>query len=84
VNERLLILLKDNIFLFPEQMGDAAMTAKLENEEALQDAILHVLTDSELRTNLARRSLERSQLFSWIVAARKMVAILEKVSRQPV
>ena len=69
---------------FREQLGDTGIMVRVENEEALQDAMLRVLTDSELRKNLARRSLERSQLFSWIVAARKMVAILEKVSRQPV
>ena len=69
---------------FREQLGDTGIIVEVENEEALRDAILRVLTDSELRKNLARRSLERSQLFSWIVAARKMVAILEKVSRQPV
>jgi len=84
VNERILILLKDNRFLFPEQMGDAAIIAKLENEEALQDAMLRVQTDSELRKHLALRSLKRSQLYLWIAATRKIFAMLEKVSRQPV
>jgi hypothetical protein len=40
-------------------MGDAAIIAKLENEEALQDAMLRVQTDSEKKEEVDTQEPEK-------------------------
>jgi alpha-1,3-rhamnosyl/mannosyltransferase len=49
----------------PEVAGDAALLVDPENEEAVTDGILRVLTSPQLRRDLRQRALERARLFSW-------------------
>lgn len=60
---------------FREQVGDAGIVVEVGNVKALCDGILMILSDPARRKEMAQRSLERSQNFSWVVSARKMVAI---------
>ncbi|KRT68792.1 MAG: group 1 glycosyl transferase [candidate division NC10 bacterium CSP1-5] len=65
---------------FREQVGDAGITVQTQNKEALQEAIIRVLSHQDLRKDMASRSLERSRMFSWIVAAQKMADIFETIT----
>jgi glycosyltransferase involved in cell wall biosynthesis len=49
----------------PEVVGTDAITVEPTDEEALSQAMLRVLTDSELAMQLRRRGLARSTTFSW-------------------
>jgi glycosyltransferase involved in cell wall biosynthesis len=61
---------------FREQVGDAGVLVGVGNLEALCDGIFKVLSEPARQKEMAQRSVERSRQFSWIVSARKMVAIL--------
>jgi glycosyltransferase involved in cell wall biosynthesis len=60
----------------PEIAGDAALLCDAESPESLADAILAVLDDANLRTDLQRRALDRARDFSWQECARKTAAVL--------
>lgn len=63
----------------PEVVGDAGLLVDPDNPEALGEALAQVLDDSELRASLRQRGLVRASEFSWARAARKTMAVYEKV-----
>ena len=54
----------------PEVAGDAGLLVDASDVEAIADAIVTLIENSELREQLRSRGLERSQSFSWERAAR--------------
>jgi glycosyltransferase involved in cell wall biosynthesis len=58
----------------PEVVGAAAITVDPMDEDALSQAMLRVLMDSELAGELRRRGLERSTMFSWSRTVAETVA----------
>lgn len=64
-----------NVSSLPEIAGDAGMLVDPEDPGALADAISRVLSDEQLRGNLARRGLERAAGFSWKRAAAETLAV---------
>jgi glycosyltransferase involved in cell wall biosynthesis len=66
-----------------EQVGDAGLIVEVGNVEALSDGICKVLSEPARQREMAQRSQERSQQFSWVASARKMVAIFDQVMREP-
>ncbi|MGI8422758.1 MAG: glycosyltransferase family 4 protein [Chloroflexota bacterium] len=55
----------------PELMGDAALLVDPEDDGALADALRRVLTDPELRSDLAERGPTQAARFSWDKCARE-------------
>ncbi len=49
----------------PEVVGDAGLLVSPIDADALSNAMLQLVTDDALAADLARRGLERSELFSW-------------------
>jgi glycosyltransferase involved in cell wall biosynthesis len=68
-----------NISSLPEVAGDAALTIDPLDVNALTDAILRLLTDTDLRAKLVERGLERVKWFSWERSARQLLDIYEEV-----
>jgi glycosyltransferase involved in cell wall biosynthesis len=54
-----------NTSSLPEVVGDAGLMIDPTDEAALRQAILSLLTDSNLRNELSRRGIERARQFSW-------------------
>ena len=54
----------------PEIVSDSGLCIDPYNVDAIADAIVRMVNDSDLREELARRSLARSRLFDWSKAAR--------------
>jgi glycosyltransferase involved in cell wall biosynthesis len=59
-----------------EVCGDAA--EYVENIDALDATIHHVLSDSARRDDLRRRGLARARLFSWDEAARRLITVFDQ------
>lgn len=66
----------------PEVVGDAALLVDPSDVEALADAIENVLVDQDLRNKLAKKALDRAQLFSWEKTAQQTWSVYEKVSQR--
>lgn len=62
-----------------EIVDDAALTVDAPTVDLLTDAIRRTLTDGELRSELGRRSLERSELFRLDETARGTLDVMRKV-----
>ena len=54
----------------PELVGDAGLIFDPESVEQIADAVQRIWTDEGLRRDLAKRGLERDELFSWEKTAR--------------
>ncbi|MDR3685362.1 MAG: glycosyltransferase family 1 protein [Coriobacteriia bacterium] len=63
----------------PEVVGDAALLFPPGDSAALAGAIESVLTDPELRDDLAHAGVERARLFSWAHTAEETVAVYREV-----
>ncbi|MCL4459346.1 MAG: glycosyltransferase family 4 protein [Chloroflexi bacterium] len=66
----------------PEIVGEAALMVDPTDTAALTQAMRAILSDSELRTSLRRRGLERASLFSWEKTARQTLAVYEEVGQE--
>jgi glycosyltransferase involved in cell wall biosynthesis len=58
----------------PEVVGDAGLLVSPTDPEALTAALLRILTDDDLVTDLSRRGLQRASLFSWDRTAKDTIA----------
>lgn len=58
----------------PEVAGDAALLFPPGDDEALARALDSILSDSALRTELARRGAVQAKRFSWLETARRTLA----------
>ncbi len=67
----------------PEVVGDAGVLVEHADVESLSEAIEAVVTDVGHASDLARRGLERSALFSWADTARKTRAVYQSVLEAP-
>jgi glycosyltransferase involved in cell wall biosynthesis len=65
----------------PEVVGDAGVQVDPHDPEALAGALEQLLLDDTLASELSRQGAERAATFSWESAARKMLAVYEKVAR---
>ncbi|MBI5034334.1 MAG: glycosyltransferase family 4 protein [Chloroflexi bacterium] len=71
-----------NASAIPEVVGDAAITVAPDDEAALGDAIIRVLTDHALYEQMVARGLAQAKKFSWERAAKKTTAIYRAVLSQ--
>jgi len=63
----------------PEVAGDAALTFDPERADCLEELLVRILQDNDLRQKLSAKGLERSSRFSWENAAQETVKLYEKV-----
>ena len=63
----------------PEVCGDAALLVDPTDEAELAAALAAVLSDEDLRRELARRGLERASGFSWSYSAERTLAVYAEV-----
>jgi glycosyltransferase involved in cell wall biosynthesis len=59
----------------PEAAGDAALLIDSNNEKALEEAIIALAKNNELRQALIAKGLERVKLFTWQKAAKEYLEI---------
>ena len=64
-----------NVTSLPELAGDAAVLVNPYDIEGLADAMWRVLSDPDLRADLAAKGLARARHFSWERAARQTVQV---------
>jgi len=69
-----------NASSLPEVVGDAALVVDPLDVAALADAMGHLLTDRDLRENMARRGVEQARLFTWTRAAASLLDIYRRVA----
>jgi len=65
----------------PEVVGDAAWLVDPDDEQALAEALLRLLSDEQARNDLRRRCLAQAKRFSWASTIRATVAVYERVAR---
>ena len=61
----------------PEVVGDAGLLIDPFDVGAIEEALRRILEDSELRSDLQQRGIERAKQFSWDEAARRTWAVLQ-------
>ena len=59
----------------PEVAGDAAVLVNPEDAEELGDAIMRVLDDDSLQSQLRARGIERAKQFTWQRAAEQTLGV---------
>ena len=69
-----------NTSSLPEVAGDAAMLVDPGDVDGWREALQHMVDDTGLRQDLARRGLERSASFTWAKAAQQTWAVLDEAS----
>ncbi len=73
-------VITSNVSSLPEVVGDAGITVNPQDEDGLCQAIYRVVSDRTLGANLAAKSLERAQLFSWSRCAEQTVQLYTMVA----
>ena len=68
-----------NVHSFPEIVADAGLLFDPLDEAAMMEAILRLLTDADLSRDLVRRGAARAKEFSWELAVRRTLTLLERV-----
>lgn len=62
-----------------EAAGDGALLAPPEDEAAIADGLLRLLSDADLRADLRQRGLRHAQQFSWDKTAHQTTTVYRKV-----
>jgi glycosyltransferase involved in cell wall biosynthesis len=62
----------------PEVVGDAAILVPPTDVTALEEAIMHLLSDPDLKATLRQKGLQRSRQFSWHRTARLTLSAFEQ------
>jgi glycosyltransferase involved in cell wall biosynthesis len=62
----------------PEVVGDAAILVPPTDVAALEEAIMHLLSDPDLKAKLRQKGLQRSRQFSWHETARLTLSAFEQ------
>jgi glycosyltransferase involved in cell wall biosynthesis len=63
----------------PEVAGDAAVLVNPEDVEELAEAMMRVLSDDSLQSQLRSRGLERAKQFTWQRAAQQTLAVYREI-----
>jgi glycosyltransferase involved in cell wall biosynthesis len=72
-------LIAANASSLPEVVGDAALLFNPEQPEEIEDAILRVVSDMQLRKDLVERGHKQLGNYSWEKTARQILTIIETV-----
>lgn len=71
-----------NACSLPEVVGDAALLVDPYSINSIVEGIQRILSDDNLREDLAIRGLKRSRLFSWEKTARETLKLYQEVYNQ--
>jgi glycosyltransferase involved in cell wall biosynthesis len=71
-------VIASNTSSLPEVVGDAGMLVHPDGVEDMAEAMKRVLSDPELRVEMARRGLSRARMFSWQRAATETVQVYDR------
>jgi alpha-1,3-rhamnosyl/mannosyltransferase len=63
----------------PELVGDAALTFEPTDVASIAETLLLLLGDTEVRSDMSRRGLDRARRFSWTETARRTLALYRAV-----
>ena len=72
-------VITSNTSSLPEVVGKAGIMVDPHDTDSLAQAMMQVLTDSELSNNMIRKGLEQSKRFSWEKTARETLEVYHKV-----
>lgn len=72
-------VITSNVSSLPEIVGNSAILVDSLNTEELEQAILKVIKNKDLRKDLIKKGIERSKMFSWEKAAEDAFAILKRI-----
>ena len=72
-------VITSNVTSLPEVIGNAGILVSPTDINGLAQAIVRILTDSELRQTLCQKSLERARFFSWDKTAQETLAIYDEL-----
>ena len=70
-------VITSNTSSLPEVVGEGAITVNPNDEEALADAIVEVLKNSEFSKELIRKGFRQSRKFSWKLSADRFLDIIK-------
>ena len=73
-------VISSNASSLPEVAGDAAMLVDPSDVNRMATAMASVLSDGDLRHDLAQRGLAQASRFSWDRTAREMTAVYRRVA----
>jgi glycosyltransferase involved in cell wall biosynthesis len=73
-------VITSNLTSLPEVVGDAGITINPDNIDQLVESMYKVLTDKNLRENMAKKGIERAKMFSWEKSAEKTMAVYKKMA----
>jgi len=68
-----------NISSLPEIVGDAAILVDAQDCIQLSNAIIEVLSNKILKSELSKKGIARVKKFSWKKSAKKLLSVLEEV-----
>lgn len=66
----------------PEITGDAAVLINPENPEDIADGMQKIIANKSFRDELKHKGLKQASKFSWDLAAKQTLEVLEKVGKQ--
>jgi glycosyltransferase involved in cell wall biosynthesis len=69
-----------NVAALPEVAGEAAILVSPNDAQAFADAVLTIIEDSALSTQMAARSVQRAAAFSWAQTAEAVIAVYQRVA----
>jgi len=72
-------VISSNISSLAEVVGEAGIVVDPYDHQAISKAMEQLLDDSELRTGLIKKGLERAKLFSWEKVGEKYSAVIQKL-----
>jgi glycosyltransferase involved in cell wall biosynthesis len=68
-----------NTSSLPEVAGDAALLVNPSNVEELANAVLQIISDTQLRDELIKKGKARAALFSWERTARETLEVYKSI-----
>jgi glycosyltransferase involved in cell wall biosynthesis len=76
-------IISGNLSSLPEIAGEAALYCNPHDTQEIADRMEQLIFDRTLHAELSRKSIERSQLFSWDTSAKKIWDVIERTSYKP-
>lgn len=73
-------VISSNTSSMPEVIGEAGILLSPKDQAAWTKAMIEVLNDKKLLTELRKKGLEQAKKFSWEKCARETIAVYEKVA----
>jgi glycosyltransferase involved in cell wall biosynthesis len=73
-------VVSSNVTSVPEVVGEAGILLDPHDEQGFAGALERVLSDGELRTELAEKGRAQAELFNWSDSARRILELLEQFS----